>query len=176
MAERNTIKKISLKTPEQEEPKENLPHKTVRHAVLEDIPRLLELTQQLQMDSPMEMIGVDFERTQEQMEAAIMNDMTQWLGLVSYDGDEIVGTLFAYAFQPIFSKHKVAVEVLMYLDPAHRKGRRGLDMMNAYEYWAKMIGCKVAQYGWLASSPKSMETLYEKRGAVLAEKVYYKEL
>jgi GNAT superfamily N-acetyltransferase len=166
--------KVSLK---EEKKPEVSPHPTLRHATLEDIPALLELADRLFDNSPMQMgLDLDKGKAKEKLEAAIIGDKKDFLVLVSYDKDKIVGVLAAYAFSPVFSSDRIACEVFWYLDPEYRKGRRGIQMMEAYEYWAKLVGCKIAQYGWLTSSPKRMPVLYERTGAQLAEHVYYKVL
>src|SRR5690606_13241410 len=170
------VKTVSLSPAPQEEPKVETHHPTLRHARLEDIPALLQLGEKLFKDSPMEPMEFNPEKVRAQLEKAIISDQKDFLVLVSHVEDKPVGILAAYAFTPIFTDHRIACEVFWYLEPEYRKGTRGLDMMRAYEYWAKLVGCKVAQYGWLVSSPKNMPVLYERTGAELAEQVYYKVL
>jgi GNAT superfamily N-acetyltransferase len=110
------------------------------------------------------------------LEKAIIGDQKDFLVLVSHHEGQPVGVLAAYAFTPVFTNQRIACEVFWYLEPQFRKGNRGTDMMRAYEYWAKLVGCVVAQYGWLVSSPEKMPILYERTGAGLAEQVYYKVL
>ena len=163
-------------TESREDNKEPIAHRTLRHARLEDVPELMKLGEKLFKDSPMETMKMSPEKIRAQLEKAIISGQKDFLVLVSYDGDKVVGVLAAYAFEPVFTDTRIACEVFWYLDPEYRKGSRGLDMMKAYEYWAKLVGCKVAQYGWLVSSPEKMKTLYARTGAKLAEHVYYKEL
>jgi len=170
------IEKISLVTPVNDPHKPKVIHPTLRFASIEDIPQLQSLAMSLVKDSPIEKIGVSPTKAVEQLTKFILNTGQDFLCLVSYDEDKVVGVLAAYAFEPVFSEERVACEVLWYLLPEYRKGRRGLEMMQAYEYWAKMVGCKVAQYGWLVNSPEGMKSLYERTGAVKSEEVYYKEL
>ena len=150
-------------------------HGSLRLATLNDVPALLELGKDLYKDSPFASMKFDFSKVKEQLEAAIMMP-DQWLVLVSHDEGKPVGCLVAYVFHPLYSKDKIACEVLWHLLPEYRKGRRGVDMMTAFEYWAKLLGCTVCQYGWMSSSPPRMEELYLKRGLKMVEKVYFKEL
>lgn len=169
------IRKIEL--PSIEDNRKVAPvHQTLRHARLSDVPQLIELAKSLAAGSPMEALSVDYEKSRTSIEKAIISDQKDWLALVSHVDDKPVGVLVAYCFEPIFSSTKLAVEVFWYLDPEHRSGRRGIEMMQAYEYWAKLVGCEVVQYGWLVSSPEGMKKLYERTGAQLAEHVYYKTL
>lgn len=175
MAEKK-IKQMSFGVPEPEEVATPIVHQTLRHATLSDIPELMALSEKLIVGSPMELIGYDLPKIREQLEYFIINSGVEHLVLVSYDGDKIVGVLAAYAFEPIFSNTRIACEVLWYLSPEYRKGRRGIEMMDAYEYWAKLVGCKVVQYGWMISSPQGMKPMYERRNAKLFEEVYCKVL
>lgn len=157
------------------EVEEEKTHKTLRLATLKDIPDLIALGEDLYKDSPLTPLKFDFKKIKEQLEGAIVNTK-DWLVLVSHEDGRVVGCLVAYVFAPLYSETKIACEVMWHLYPEYRKGRRGLDMMAAFEYWGKMMGCDICQYGWMTSSPSRMEELYEKRGLKMVEKVYFKEL
>lgn len=156
------------------DPVKPVEHKTLRMARLNDIPELLEMGKRLVNEGPMKKIGFQESKARRMLEQAIIAPDNEWLALVSHKEDKPVGVLVAYCMQPVFSDEKVAVECFWWLEPDHRSGRRGLDMMEAYEYWAKLIGCKVVQYGWLISSPEKMKLLYDRIGAEKSEEVYYK--
>lgn len=173
------IKPRRLEEEQKKEKEKEKTHPTLRFATLEDVPRLLEIGAELYSGSPIEMIGYDRKKVREGLETAII-DTRKFLALVSTkktgDTEEIVGALVAYHFLPIFSNNRVACELLLWLDPEHRRGRRGLDLMEGYEHWARLMGCTVVQYGFLANSPPKMETLYERTGAVFAEKMFFKRI
>lgn len=169
------VKKISFELPEQDEREEPV-HKTLRHATLDDVPAILSMAEKLYKDSPMEKMSLDYDKTRREIEKVIVNNGAEYLALVSYEEDKAVGAIIAYTLTPVFSSDKIAIEIFWYLDPEYRKGTRGIAMMKAYEYWAKLVGCRIVQYGWLVSSPESLKTIYDKTGAVLSEQVYYKEL
>lgn len=176
MMKQTQPKKITLTPPpSQKESKPEPKHPTLRLATLEDVPALMQIGEELYRGSPVEKIGISMKKVRTAVERAIIDQRT-FLAIVSVKGSEIVGALVAYHFTPIFSDNRVACELLMWLDPEHRRGRRGVDMMEAYEYWAKMMDCKVAQYGFLANSPPKMEKLYERTGAEFAEKMFFKTL
>lgn len=151
-------------------------HPTLRLGTLDDVPELIELAKKLVKDSPIEALHYDIGKIRQSLERFIISDPKEHLCLISHHEGKIVGVLCAYAFIPIFSLERLAAEVLWYLEPEYRKGRRGLDMMKGYEYWAKLVGCKSVQYGWMNSSPESMKKIYALTGVKLAEEVYYKEL
>lgn len=149
-------------------------HPTLRHATLSDTQEILDMCMVLHKELPV-FLKPDLKKTTEAIEKFIIEDKREFILLVSYDEDKLVGVLAAYAFEPLFSKVKIATECLWYLDPKYRGGRRGLDMMDAYEFWAKTVGCKAVQYGEFLQGVK-LGSLYKKRGAEPSETVYFKEL
>jgi GNAT superfamily N-acetyltransferase len=159
-----------------EKEKPEYPHETLRFATLNDIPYLMTLASKLYAGSPLERFSYDAKKIRTTLEGFIIDDRTEKLCLVSHEKGKPVGVLAAYAFEPLFSKDKIAVEVFWYLDEEFRKGRRGTDMMKGYEHWAKLVGCKAVQYGWMKNSPEGMKALYERSGAKLEEYLYYKEI
>lgn len=148
---------------------------SLRLATLDDIPYLLELAKTLYETSGWDMIPVDYTKGRAMFEKFIVEGQKDALVLISHDNGKAVGVLAAYSFVPLFSNSKVAVEVLWYLDPAYR-GRRGVDMKKAYEYWAKLVGAEFCQYGVLSTSPDGLEKLYQREGMKFSEKVYMKKL
>jgi len=147
----------------------------LRLASLDDIPYLMGLAKTLYDTSGWEDIPVDYTKGQAVFEKFIIEGQKEALVLISHDKGKAVGVLAAYAFTPIFSNSKVAVECLWYLEPEYR-GRRGLDMKKAYEYWAKLVGAEFCQYGVLSTSPDGLEKLYQREGMKFSEKVYIKKL
>lgn len=150
--------------------------KTLRHASLDDVPKLMEMGRTLYTDSSYSLFGLDPARAQQMLEKFIIEGQEQFLVLISHDEGRSVGALAAYAFSPLFSSDKVATEVLLWLDPEYRTGHRGNELLDAYEYWAKLVGCRAAQYGLLSSADPRLARLYERRGAKETERVYLKEL
>lgn len=151
-------------------------HKTLRLGRLSDVDDIMRMARSLTKGGPIDIVGHSDKKTRQSIEAAMTADGSEWLILVSHVDDKPVGVLIAYSIVPLFSENKIAYEVLMYLEPEHRKGRRGLDLMKGFEYWAKLVGCKVAHYGWLSNSPPELKTLYTRLGCVKSEEIYFKEL
>lgn len=154
--------------------KKEFDHPTLRFAGLNDIDGIIELAKKLYAESPYKVFQLDLSKVRAGLEKFIIEGGKNHLALLSHDNGRTVGALVAYAYEPLFSNERIAVEVLWYLDPSFRTSTRGVEMMNAYEYWAKGVGCKVAQYGILSSSPSGMEKLFDKRGLELTERIYQK--
>ena len=85
--------------------------------------------------------------------------------------------LLAASVQPIiFSKAKVATEVLWWVDKEHRQSRVGVKLIEAFEYWAKEVAN--ADYLQLCTLngeySEKVGNYYERRGYTLSEKAYLK--
>lgn len=152
------------------------PHKTLRHATLDDIPWIIaEATKEFK-DSPYLDFGVDQRKARQLLEKLIVEGQEKGIVILSHDNGEPVGCLAAYSFSPLFSLNKIATECLWFLNENQRQTSRGLDMMKAYEYWAKLVGCTHVQYGLLNTSPARMSKLYDRTGAKMTEQIYTKRL
>lgn len=151
-------------------------HPTLRFATLEDIPAIMKIAEELYKTSPYRVFKLNPDKARAMLEKAIVEGPKKFLVLLSYHADKVVGVLVAYAYTPIFSSTQTCNEILWYLTPEYRTGKRGLAMMKAYEYWARKAGCEVIQYGILSTSPEGMKKLYERNGLVEVERFYNKAL
>jgi GNAT superfamily N-acetyltransferase len=149
---------------------------TLRHATLDDVPQLLDVAFHLYEASPYLDLVADRDKCRQVMEAFIIHGNKEHLLLVSHDGDEIVGLLMAFIHKPLFSNDTMANECLMWLEPEYRSVGRSKELMDAYEYWAKLVGAKVAQYGHLSTVDERIGALYKRRGAKPIEQTYFKVL
>lgn len=150
-------------------------HETLRHATLEDTQEILRLGREAFKDLP-SVFRLDTKKAVALIERFIVDGPKEDLFvLVSYDGDKVVGAIGGYAFEPLFSTQKVATECFWFLEKEYRGGRRALDMMEAYEYWARLVGCDAIQYGMFTEGV-DLSGIYDKIGAKLVEKIYIKEL
>lgn len=75
-----------------------------------------------------------------------------------------------------FSEEKVASELAFWLLPGYRKSRRVLDLVAAFEYWAKNIA-KV-NYVILSQTPLQdyTERSYKRLGYTVIENNYLKKI
>lgn len=87
-----------------------------------------------------------------------------------------IGMLAASVQPIIFSKARIATEVLWWVDVEHRQSRVGFQLIEAFEYWAGEVAkadlqqlCTLnGEYAELAGA------YYERRGYKLSEKAYLK--
>ncbi|WP_429925033.1 N-acetyltransferase family protein [Agrobacterium vitis] len=92
--------------------------------------------------------------------------------LLERDGS-VCGLLLASAFDHPFGAGLVAKETVWFIAPEAR-GRSGLIMLDAYEAWAKSIGC--VSIGMAALTTNDVSSLYVRRGYAPAETHFIKPL
>jgi GNAT superfamily N-acetyltransferase len=85
--------------------------------------------------------------------------------------------ILAASVQPIiFSKARVATEVLWWVDEEHRQSGVGIQLIQAFEYWSKEVA--KADYFQLCSLngeyADKVGKYYERLGYKLSEKAYLK--
>lgn len=87
------------------------------------------------------------------------------------------GLIVGYATQTPFSDDLIAAELAWWVDPEYRGTKGSMELVLAYETWARKIGCKHITMSLLPSltNPK-VEDYYEKLGYVKTEISYLKEL
>lgn len=94
-------------------------------------------------------------------------------GLVLVAGNPARGVLMAVAFDHPFGAGKWAKESCWYIAPDAR-GRCALQMLDAYEAWAREQGCTTIGMASLATNDVSR--IYERRGYAPAETHFLKSL
>jgi hypothetical protein len=94
-------------------------------------------------------------------------------GLVLVLGDPAQGLLMARTFEHPFGAGRWAKETVWYIAPGAR-GRSALQMLDAYEAWAREQRCDTVGMASLATNDVS--ALYLRRGYVPAETHFIKAL
>ncbi|WP_367354180.1 GNAT family N-acetyltransferase [Agrobacterium pusense] len=88
-------------------------------------------------------------------------------------GKPAQGVLMAAALDHPFGAGRIAMETIWYVTPQAR-GRGAIKMLDAYEEWAKSVGCVSA---WMASlAANDVSSLYERRGYSAVETHFMKPL
>lgn len=59
------------------------------------------------------------------------------VGFVAVEGDEIIGMVIMLVVEQLFSYHKYATDIVLYVKPERRLGRAALLLMREVERWAK---------------------------------------
>jgi RimJ/RimL family protein N-acetyltransferase len=99
-----------------------------------------------------------------------------FLGLLIVDlEDSPKGMIIASISSSFFSDDVVANEIAWWVDPDYR-GKESTDLIDAYLYWAEMMGCKSCTLALLTetTNPK-VEKYYKRIGFRKVEEAYLKE-
>ncbi|QTK78330.1 GCN5-Related N-Acetyltransferase [Agrobacterium tumefaciens] len=88
-------------------------------------------------------------------------------------GNPAQGVLMACAFEHPFGAGRIAKETVWYVTLSAR-GRGAMRMLDAYEAWARSVGCVSAGMASLATN--DISSLYERRGYSAVETHFMKPL
>lgn len=73
----------------------------------------------------------------------------------------------------LFYPLPVAVEKAMWVEPKHRKGSVGKELLKAFFFWASKIGCPLIQMSSLTGEmEKTLDKFYKKMNGVKVENIY----
>lgn len=85
-----------------------------------------------------------------------------------------VGMLAAMVIPFLFGNVKFAAEIAWWVDPVHRRSNIGRELIDAFEFWAKRLGCHACVLATLTDH--DVGKFYEKLGYINHERSYYKEI
>ncbi|NSY68934.1 GNAT family N-acetyltransferase [Agrobacterium tumefaciens] len=95
------------------------------------------------------------------------------MACVLVTGERAQGVLMAAAFDHPFGVGSIAKETVWYVAPEAR-GRGAIKMLDAYETWARSVGCVSVGMASLATNDVSI--LYKRRGYSAVETHFMKPL
>lgn len=150
---------------------------TLKLATLEDLPRLHDLFYDFFLHSPYASLEYDKEKIGETFVQACKN-RENFLLLVHVDDEGVSqGFLIGIKSSPLFSSDSIASELAWWIDPFARNFKAAASMLEAYEYWANLVGCKKVSLAHLDNDSNSTLTKwYKRRGYTKCETAFVKEL
>ena len=140
-------------------------------ATLDEIPVIIAMAKQFETFSSH--VNVDVEHCIR----VYSNFMKSGIGRVFLlkQNDAIVGGLGAIKAPDLHTGCLMAIECFWFVSPGHRGG--GLKLLESFEAWAREEGCvKAAMIHLEDSQPGPLEKIYARRGYLLAERHYIKEI
>lgn len=149
--------------------------KTLRLGRFEDIPAILELFREFYKTTPFAHLTYDEEKVKRTLLHGLP-DRQNYVCLCSTENDIPVGLLAGAKVDHTFISEPIATEIAMFITPAYRKGKRALEMLRAYEGWAKAVGCAEATLSRLIPSDDTIGKLYLRLGYTEVEAAYRKTL
>lgn len=87
-----------------------------------------------------------------------------------------VGIIAAAAIVPDFSDERIATEFVWWVDPEYRRSKRAVELLNAYEYWAKnKAKCKLWHMALFETEDRdTIAKLYQRKHYVPTEQTFIK--
>lgn len=145
---------------------------TLRLAEERDLEEVVRMARMFHKSSPYASMAFSEERLIDFFQIYLA-DKTKMIVILSEQDGKPRGMIVGMADSPHFSDEKAATELAWWMDEEYRRGRDSIDLMKAYEEWARRIGATVTQMALLSSSP-DVSKLYEKSGYSLTERTYVK--
>lgn len=108
-------------------------------------------------------------------ETAMISKHTQVLILLLKEENRSVGMLVGMVGSPVFSDDLIASELAWFIEPEYRGSRKALQLVYAYEEWARRMGCKNVSMSLLTTLTDASKT-YERLGYTKTEISYLKAL
>jgi hypothetical protein len=141
---------------------------TVRHATSLDRDRVVALLRESHAAA-----GFTFPFQAAYADRLFQQHLTSPMACVLIAGEPACGILLAVAYEHPFGAGRIAKETVWFVLPKAR-GRLGLGMLDAYETWARSLGCTLAGMASLTSNDVSR--IFERRGYAPIETHFAKPL
>lgn len=150
----------------------------VRIATLSDLPKLMDFAKEFHKESPYRDLKFSYAKTWESYKNVISGDRLNAIVLIAVDGETPVGMVAAIADSPVFSEEKISTELCWFISKKYRNSRKAFILFQAYEEWAKRIGCDHIQSAFLleGESQANLDKFYSKKGYRPIEVSYIKEV
>ncbi len=121
--------------------------------------------------SPYVEFGVDDSRVEELIHVFLQDGQDNKVLILWTADGKPVGVLAAAAETNLFNNQRMAGELIWWIDPEHRKSKAAGEMLKAYDYWWKTLGC---QFGTLVDLMGNLDVYYKRKGYRRQEATYLK--
>lgn len=149
---------------------------SLKLAAPEDLQDFLRMSKLFHEESPFHLVTtVSESRLTSLFQTAIDSKHTQVLILLLQSEQKSVGMLVGMVGSPVFSDDLIASELAWYIEPEFRGSRKALQLVYAYEEWARRMGCKNVSMSLLTTLADASKT-YERLGYTKTEISYLKAL
>jgi GNAT superfamily N-acetyltransferase len=76
-----------------------------------------------------------------------------------------------------FDEHRIATELVWYVEPELRHGMAPIRLLQAYEQWAELMGCKKISLSAVENKFRpTLSRMYEKMGYVSTEETFVRDV
>lgn len=141
----------------------------IRAAVIEDIPRLVELGRMMHAES--RYARLDY--ATQKVEALLHRLMADGFLVVAQQGERIVGGFAGMISEHWFSHELVAADLALFIEPDARGGMTAPRLVKAFVGWARGKGAAIIQCGITTGvHVEETERLYQAIGGTECGKLF----
>jgi GNAT superfamily N-acetyltransferase len=125
--------------------------------------------------SPYADVEIDKEKMEELISDILEGDGTKSIIILGVVDDKPVAMMAAS--EMLLNRQFIAQEVIFWVEPEHRGSRLALKLMEAYEFWAKKVGCSFTQMSLVETEQaQKIARLYERKGYAPIERGFLKRV
>jgi len=146
-------------------------------ATWDDYQNIIAMISRFASDSPYHDVYVDTGKLTNTVRGILEGDRAKSIILLYIVDDRIVGMLAATTSELVINYDKIAHELMWWVEPEYRGGRAGIELLKAFEFWAKKIGCTKIQMSLVETedAPK-VQRIYTKFGYTPVERAFLKDI
>jgi len=150
---------------------------TLRLATQEDFDILKKMCILFLEESPYRSYPRELHKIEALIGSFLVGDLSKTCVLAIYK-DKPIGMIAGNISETLFSHHLVASEVVWWIDPDHRrKSKAALELLGAFEYWARINKASYVQMQCLSGlNEDGVGRIYKRLGYNQNEIAYVKEL
>lgn len=131
----------------------------IRNATLEDIPRIVEMGQQLAAASTYRAV----EYAPDRVEATCKLLINSGFLVVAEKEGCVVGAMLGDVYTPWYTNDRMGIDYSLYIEPEHRNGLLAVKMIKRFEEWCIGMGAKQIRPG-VGTGDKNVGRLYRALG------------
>jgi Acetyltransferase (GNAT) family len=141
----------------------------------QDLERFIFLCNRFFDNSPYSGGNFSYDKVKNLAQQIIDSDKSESIIILLHDGEQAQGFIVGLTSETPFGTDKVALELAWWVEPDHRGSRKSLELMKAYEVWARKVNCNIVQMGYIENnSPPKLEEIYKRNNYTLQEKGFWK--
>lgn len=150
---------------------------TLRVATISDYHVLMEMARKFYETTPYAGVVEYDDSKMSDVIMGIVENPKDRIAILALDVNERpVGMLCAQVTETLFNRKRVASELAWWMDPEHRRSRLSIEMINAFEYWAREIaGCAYTQLATVETPQvQQIQKFYERKNYNIYERCFLK--
>lgn len=150
------------------------PSQSLRLAKDYDFPDIVRMAREFHQASPYKTLAFDEAVLRDLFDQYLLGDKTNLVVILAVEHGVPFGMIVGAANMNLFSRQKVATELVWWVDEEFRGSRLSLRLIQAYEDWATRVGASMVQVAHLDGL--DLSRVYKKWGYRPAEHSHIKDL